>query len=74
MFPFFYRRLGSSVDGGTPGCSRMKQGKKIPITGGGTGMSKSPGARFVDLGAEIIVRTERGNPQGNGCRVAKIRS
>jgi NAD(P)-dependent dehydrogenase (short-subunit alcohol dehydrogenase family) len=31
------------------------QGKKILITGGGTGIGKSLGTRFIELGAEIVI-------------------
>jgi NAD(P)-dependent dehydrogenase (short-subunit alcohol dehydrogenase family) len=34
---------------------RALKGKKILITGGGTGIGKSLGTRFLDLGAEIVI-------------------
>ena len=34
---------------------RVLQGKKILITGGGTGIGKSLGTRFLELGAEIVI-------------------
>lgn len=34
---------------------RILDGKKILITGGGTGIGKSLGSRFLELGAEIVI-------------------
>ena len=34
---------------------RVLRGKKILITGGGTGIGKSLGTRFLELGAEIVI-------------------
>ena len=34
---------------------RVLKGKKILITGGGTGIGKSLGSRFLELGAEIVI-------------------
>ena len=34
---------------------RVLKGKKILITGGGTGIGKSLGTRFLELGAEIVI-------------------
>jgi NAD(P)-dependent dehydrogenase (short-subunit alcohol dehydrogenase family) len=34
---------------------RLLKGKKILITGGGTGIGKSLGTRFLELGAEIVI-------------------
>src|ERR1700686_4774084 len=34
---------------------RILNGKKILITGGGTGIGKSLGTRFLELGAEIVI-------------------
>jgi short-subunit dehydrogenase involved in D-alanine esterification of teichoic acids len=34
---------------------RVLAGKKILITGGGSGIGKSLGSRFLELGAEIVI-------------------
>src|SRR5262245_23382954 len=34
---------------------KVLEGKKILITGGGTGIGKSLGGRFLELGAEIVI-------------------
>ena len=33
----------------------LLKGKRILITGGGTGLGKSMGKRFVELGAELVI-------------------
>jgi len=35
-------------------------GKRILITGGGTGLGKSIGHRYVELGAELVICGRRG--------------
>jgi len=39
---------------------RVLAGKKILITGGGSGIGKSLGTRFLELGAEIVICGRRG--------------
>jgi NAD(P)-dependent dehydrogenase (short-subunit alcohol dehydrogenase family) len=34
---------------------RVLKGKKILLTGGGTGIGKSLGTRFLELGAEVVI-------------------
>ncbi len=31
-------------------------GKRVLVTGGGTGLGKSMGRRFLELGAELVIR------------------
>jgi short-subunit dehydrogenase involved in D-alanine esterification of teichoic acids len=35
--------------------SDLLSGKRILITGGGTGLGKSIGKRFVELGADLVI-------------------
>jgi NAD(P)-dependent dehydrogenase (short-subunit alcohol dehydrogenase family) len=40
--------------------SGLLEGKRILITGGGTGLGKSMGRRFMELGAELVIVGRRG--------------
>ena len=33
----------------------LLQGKRVLVTGGGTGLGKSMGRRFLELGAELVI-------------------
>jgi NAD(P)-dependent dehydrogenase (short-subunit alcohol dehydrogenase family) len=41
-------------------CSELLAGKRILITGGGTGLGKSIGRRYVELGARLVICGRRG--------------
>ena len=38
----------------------LLKGKKILITGGGTGLGKAMGRRYLELGAELVICGRRG--------------
>jgi len=41
--------------------AQLLKGKKIVVTGGGTGLGKSMATRFVELGADLVITSRRQN-------------
>ena len=41
--------------------AQLLKGKKIVVTGGGTGLGKSMAARFAELGADLVITSRRQN-------------
>src|SRR6516225_1403866 len=56
-FPSCHPGYGFGTHRESPGMfsEQVLKGKKILITGGGTGIGKSLGTRFLELGAEIVI-------------------
>ena len=46
--------------------SGLLAGKRILVTGGGTGLGASMGQRFLELGAELVVPCGLERPLGDG--------
>ena len=40
---------------------QLLKGKKIVVTGGGTGLGKSMATRFAELGADLVITSRRQN-------------
>ena len=41
--------------------AQLLKGKKIVVTGGGTGLGKSMATRFAELGADLVITSRRQN-------------